>query len=111
MNTPVSPLHQPVSVLAGVGPKLVDKLARMQIRTIEDLLYTLPHRYEDRRQMRRIAQLRDGYDEIFYGEILVSGEVRTRSGRRLWEVVVSDGSGQLTLKWFHYRTSWMQKTW
>ncbi|GAB4169947.1 MAG: ATP-dependent DNA helicase RecG [Geothermobacteraceae bacterium] len=111
MNLKSSPLHQPVSVLNGVGPRLADKLARMQIRTIEDLLYTLPHRYEDRREMRRIAHLRDNQHEIFYGEILASAEVRTRSGRRMWEAVVSDGSGQLTLKWFHYRTSWQQKTW
>ena len=32
-----------------------------------------------------------------------------RSRRRIYEVIVSDGSGQITLKWFHYRTPWMKQ--
>ncbi|TYP00321.1 ATP-dependent DNA helicase RecG [Geothermobacter ehrlichii] len=106
-----SHLHQPLSVLHGVGPRLADRFARMQIRSVEDLLYTLPHRYEDRRQLRKIAHLREGCTEIFCGEILASAEVRTsRSGRAMWEVVVGDGSGTITLKWFHYRKAWQKKT-
>lgn len=106
-----SPLHQPLSVLRGVGPRLIERFARMQIRSVEDLLYTLPHRYEDRRKLSRIARLRPGCTEIFTGEILASAEVRSgRSGRAMWEVVVGDGSGTIVLRWFHYRRSWQQKT-
>lgn len=103
-------LATPVAQLRGVGPRLAEKLARLNIFTVEDALYTLPHRYEDRREFRRISQLRDGCYEVFSGEILAAGEVVTqRSRRRLFEVVVGDGSGQVSLKWFHYRKEWLAR--
>ncbi|MEJ2198805.1 MAG: OB-fold nucleic acid binding domain-containing protein, partial [Desulfuromonadales bacterium] len=103
-------LSTPVVHLKGVGPRLAEKLAKLDIHTVEDLLYTLPNRYEDRREFRKIAHLRDGIHEVFCGEILVCGESTTsRRRRRLFEVVVSDGTGQIALKWFHYRKDWMTK--
>lgn len=103
-------LATPVAHLRGVGPRVAEKLARLNVFTIEDALYTLPHRYEDRREFRRISQLRDGRYEVFSGEILAAGEVVTqRSRRRLFEVVVGDGSGQVSLKWFHYRREWLAR--
>lgn len=103
-------LTTPVSQLKGVGPRLAEKFARLAIRTIEDLLYTLPNRYEDRREFRKIAELREGMHEVFHGEILACGEATTaRQRRRIFEVIVSDGTGQVVLKWFHYRREWMNK--
>jgi ATP-dependent DNA helicase RecG len=103
-------LSTPVLSLKGVGPRVAEKLAKLDIHTVEDLLYTLPHRYEDRREFRKIAQLRDGTHEVFSGEILASGETVTpRRRRRLFEVIVSDGTGQISLKWFHYRKAWVSK--
>ncbi len=103
-------LATPVTTLKGVGPAVAEKLARLGVRTVGDALYTLPNRYEDRREFRRIAALRDGRHEVFAGEILAAGEVVTsRARRRIFEVVVSDGSGQIGLKWFHYRKEWMAK--
>lgn len=103
-------LSTPLLKVPGVGPKLSEKLAKIGIRTVEDALYTLPIRYEDRREIKKIAQLRVGETSVFVGEILASGESQTsRSRRRLWEVVVGDGSGKLSLKWFHFRASWMKQ--
>jgi len=103
-------LSTPVVHLKGVGPRLAEKLAKLDIHTVEDLLYTLPNRYEDRREFRKIAHLRDGMHEVFCGEILACGESTTsRRRRRLFEVVVSDGTAQIALKWFHYRKDWMTK--
>ncbi|MCK4508688.1 MAG: DNA helicase RecG, partial [Desulfuromonadales bacterium] len=103
-------LSTPVVHLKGVGPRLAEKLAKLDIHTVEDLLYLLPHRYEDRREFSKIAQLRDGVHEVFSGEILASGEATTsRSRRKLFEAVVSDGTGQIVLKWFHYRKDWIAK--
>ncbi|ORJ63636.1 ATP-dependent DNA helicase RecG [Geothermobacter hydrogeniphilus] len=103
-------LQTPVTALAGVGPKLAEKLGKIGLETVEDLLYTLPNRYEDRREFRRIGRLREGRYEVFGGEILYSGETTTRKGRRkLFEVVVGDGSGTISLKWFHYRRQWQEK--
>jgi len=104
-------LATPVNTLRGVGPRVAQLLEKMNLKTVEDLLYTLPLRYEDRREIRRIAQLRDNLTQVFRGEILVAAEtVTSRSRRRLYEVIVSDGSGQVSLKWFHYRKPLMQKS-
>jgi ATP-dependent DNA helicase RecG len=103
-------LSTPVVHLKGVGPRVAEKLAKLDIHTVEDLLYVLPHRYEDRRQFRKIAHLRDGVHEVFSGEILACGEATTsRARRKLFEAVVSDGTGQIVLKWFHYRKGSMEK--
>jgi len=103
-------LATPVSGLRGVGPRLAEKLARLGVVTIEDALYTLPHRYEDRREFRRIARLRENRHEVFAGTILAAGEVTTqRARRRMFEVIVGDGSGRVALKWFHYRKEWLAR--
>ncbi len=103
-------LSTPVNTLKGVGPRIAEKLAKLDIHTVEDLLYTLPHRYEDRREFRKIAHLRDNLHEVFYGEVLACGEaVTSRRRRKIFEVVISDGTGQVALKWFHYRKAWMTK--
>lgn len=103
-------LSTPLEQIWGVGPRLAEKLQKTGLATVEDALYTLPFRYEDRRALRRIAQLRDGQGEVFFGEILAAGEgVTTRSRKKIFEVIVGDGSGQISLKWFHYRKEWMVK--
>ncbi|AJF06674.1 ATP-dependent DNA helicase RecG [Geoalkalibacter subterraneus] len=96
--------------IKGVGPKLEKNLAKAGLATVEDVLYTLPLRYEDRRQIRRISQLRDGHREVFVGEVLAAGETTTpRARKRLFEVIVGDGTGQVSLKWFRYHKAWLSK--
>lgn len=96
--------------IKGVGPAVLQRFQKMGIETVEDLLYRLPHRYEDRREIKKIRSLQDGIQEVFAGEILVAGEMLTqRARRRIYEVIVSDGSGQISLKWFHYKKSWMKQ--
>lgn len=103
-------LSAPLDRIRGVGPRVLDKLATLGLKTVDDALYHLPLRYEDRRQVRKIAQLRDGHQEIFSGEIISSAETLTsKSRRRIYEVVVSDNSGYISLKWFHYRKAWFEK--
>lgn len=103
-------LSTSIEKIRGVGPRVFQQLVKMGILTVEDALYTLPHRYEDRRQIRRIAQLRDGMREVFSAEILAAGETQTsRSRKKLFEVIVGDGTGQIQLKWFHYRREWMKQ--
>ncbi|MDF1579227.1 MAG: ATP-dependent DNA helicase RecG [Desulfuromonadales bacterium] len=103
-------LSAPLDRIRGVGPRVLDKFATLGLKTVGDALYHLPLRYEDRRQVRKIAQLRDGRQEIFSGEIISSAETLTsKSRRRIYEVVVSDTSGYISLKWFHYRKAWFEK--
>ena len=102
-------LDRPVDHLHGVGPRLVPKLQKLGLHTIEDALYHLPQRYEDRRHFKTISQLKDGQQEVFIGTVLASGEaVTTRSRRKIYEVIVGDQSGKISLKWFRYRKNWLQ---
>ena len=47
----------------GVGPRVFQKLSKMGVSKVEDALYTLPFRYEDRRSIRKIAELNEGLQE------------------------------------------------
>jgi ATP-dependent DNA helicase RecG len=81
----------------------------MGLSDVESALYTLPLRYEDRRKINKIAQLSGNRLEVFAGEVLAGGEtVTARKSKKLYEVVVGDGTGQVALKWFHFRKNWMQ---
>jgi ATP-dependent DNA helicase RecG len=72
------------------------------ILTVEDALYFLPRCYEDRRNLKKISELKAGRKETGYGEILLSGVAFFQNRKkRVFEVVVGDGSGTTTLKWFH----------
>jgi ATP-dependent DNA helicase RecG len=73
------------------------------ILTVEDALYFLPRGYEDRRNLKKISELKAGRKETGFGEILLSGVAFYRNRKkRVFEVVVGDGSGTITLKWFHW---------
>lgn len=96
--------------ISGVGPKLQGKLQKMGLNSVEDALYHLPLRYEDRRQLRKISQLQSDRQEVFCAKVLAAGEMQTsRSRRSIYEVIVGDDSGRISLKWFHYRKNWLQK--
>ena len=93
-------LDSPLTVLTGVGPALDKKLARLDLRRVEDLLFLLPNRYEDRTSLIKIGSLRPGLRCLVSGEVLLA-EVVYR-GRRNLLVRISDGTGQLTLRFFHF---------
>lgn len=94
-------LQTPIQYVKGVGPKLSKLLERKGIQTVEDALYFLPRAYEDRRNLKKISELKTGGVESGFGEILLSGAVYYKSRRKTFEAVVGDGSGVITLKWFH----------
>ena len=90
----------PLTTLKGVGPALATKLEKLGLYRVEDLLFLLPLRYEDRTQLVKIGSLVAGTRCLVTGEILLS-EVAYR-GRRNLLVRIGDGSGQLTLRFFHF---------
>ncbi|MDT8420736.1 MAG: ATP-dependent DNA helicase RecG [Desulfuromonadales bacterium] len=105
-----SVLDDSLETVRGIGPRVQARLKKLGLNSIEDALYHLPFRYEDRRQLQAIARLRPGRQEVFYGEVLAAGEAQTsRKRRRIYEVIVGDRSGQISLKWFRYRKDWLQK--
>ncbi len=97
--------------IKGVGPKLVEVFERLGVKTVEDALYQLPHRYEDRRELREIAKLRPGHTEVFAGVVVSATVSSTRGGRKQYEVVVGDGAATIALKWFNFNAVWMKKAW
>ncbi|MBN2793708.1 MAG: ATP-dependent DNA helicase RecG [Desulfuromonadales bacterium] len=103
-------LDLPLNILPGVGPKVFSKLENLGLRSIEDALYHLPLRYEDRRQFKTISQLTDQHQEIFIATVLASGESQTsRRRKKIYEVIVGDQTGKISLKWFRYYKNWLDK--
>ncbi len=101
-------LASPVEKVSGIGPKLAEVFAKKGISTIEDLLYFLPIRYEDRSALVSIRELQPGTSATVTAEVLAFGE--TRYGRRrVYEMAVGDGTGILKLKWFNYKKQYMAR--
>ena len=104
------PLKKPVQYVKGVGPRRADQLARLGIHTVEDLLYHIPFRYQDRREMRTIRDLATGEDGAAVGQLVRMGR-RFMAKRRRWvlEAVVRDETGFLFLMWYHQHRYFQQK--
>jgi ATP-dependent DNA helicase RecG len=94
---------RPVTALRGVGESLAGKLAKLGISTVQDLLFLLPLRYEDRTRVVPIGSLLVGERAVIEGEVLLT-EVAFR-GRRQLLCRLGDGSGSLTLRFFHFSSS------
>ena len=92
----------PVESVRGIGPARARALARLEIFTAEDALLLLPRRYEDRRPLPSVTDLRDGEPAALRGEVVSSRLVRG-AGRRAFEAVVSCPGGKISLRWFSFR--------
>jgi len=92
--------QRPVATLRGVGPALADKLARIGVTQVQDLLFVLPSRYEDRTQVSPIGEVRPGTRAVVEGEIQLT-EVAYRRRRQLL-CRITDGTGSLTLRFFYF---------
>ena len=104
-------LQSSILNIKGIGQKLQGLLARKNIRTVEDALFCLPIRYEDRREIVPISSLRVGRTQVFEGVVVSAESLVTRGGRRFFEVIASDNSGKVSLKWFNANPLWMKRTW
>ena len=92
-------LQSSVSALRGVGPALVQRLQRMDLWRVQDILFHLPSRYQDRRHIVPLAAVQPGQECAVLGEII---SVEHQRGRReQWLVALSDGSGRLQIRLFH----------
>ncbi|HTM86821.1 MAG TPA: ATP-dependent DNA helicase RecG [Terriglobales bacterium] len=97
-------LSTPVQYVKGIGPRVAEVLAAKGINTVEDLLYYLPFRYEDRLNPRGIAELRPGEMATVIAEVRGSGLFRTRrSGLDIFQMTAGQGRAKLTCLWFHGR--------
>ncbi len=94
-------LDTEVKFVKGVGPRIAEWLEQKNISTVEDLLYYLPFRYEDRLNPRGISELRAGEMATVIAEVRNSAVFRTRSGMPIFELVAGQGRSTLKCIWFH----------
>ena len=92
--TKENPMEQRISDLPGLSPERCNQLTRLKCLTLEDLLLLKPRRYEDRRNIEPICDLSSEESGLACGKIIVCGTKRLRNGRRLFEFILEDASGQ-----------------
>ena len=96
-------LARGTSVLAGVGPKREQKLGARGLRSVGDLLFHLPSRYEDRRRLSNLDEIEVGHRTTFLADVLLVDFISQSRGRgtgKIFQAVVGDGKSTLNLKWF-----------
>ena len=90
-----------IQFLKGVGPKLGALMSRNGIKTIKDLLENYPRAFEDRRAARNIASLKENELVSLKATVMsVSSYAMGRSSRKIYDVLIRDGSGQIRCKFF-----------
>lgn len=90
----------PVTQLRGVGPRLRERLLALHIGSVQDLLFHLPLRYQDRTRVAPIGRVRLGQDVMLEGEIL---NCQVEFGRRRSLLCrIKDSSGIISLRFFHF---------
>ena len=107
----------PIRYLKGVGPKKEVVFNKLGVYTVKDLLYYFPFRYEDRRNVKKISQLKEGELSVVKGKVLSSHLkkiphfVRATKVRSVFEVLLSDGSAGVNCVWFnqHYLADIIKK--
>jgi ATP-dependent DNA helicase RecG len=98
-------LGTPIQFVKGIGPRLAETLSAKGISVIEDLLYYLPFRYEDRINPRTIAELCPGEMASVIAEVRTSALLRTR---RMPIMEMTAGQGRATLKCMWFRGTYLK---
>jgi ATP-dependent DNA helicase RecG len=92
-------LDTPVTYLKGVGPARATALERLGVVTAGDLLYHIPHRYEDASTIATIASLETGMQGTVVGRVISKGVLPTRKGLRIFQAVLKDDTGMIEVSW------------
>ncbi len=93
-------LSTPVKYVKRIGERIASSLATRDVQTVEDLLYHLPFRYEDRLNPRPMSELVAGTMASVIGDVRGSVLLRTRSGP-IFEMTLGQGLGTVKCMWFH----------
>jgi ATP-dependent DNA helicase RecG len=92
-------LDTPVTYLKGVGPARAEALRRLGIVTAGDLLFHVPHRYEDASTIAPIKSLEPGMHGTVVGTVISKGVIPTRKGLRIFQAVLRDETGMIEVSW------------
>jgi len=100
-----------LSQLKGVGPKIQERLSKLGLNSVQDVLFHLPYRYEDRTHVVAIGAVRHGQSALIEATIDYAKVAFTRKGksRRMLLVHVTDGTGSLLLRFFYFNKQQQQK--
>ncbi len=90
----------PLTSLKGVGPRLAQRLARLGLASLQDVLLHLPYRYQDRTRITPVGSLTPGTEALIFGTVELADVVYR--GRRSLLVRLADGTGMLSLRFFHF---------
>ncbi|MGD8386538.1 MAG: ATP-dependent DNA helicase RecG [Desulfobacteraceae bacterium] len=103
-------LTRPLTELRGVGQKRAACFSRRGLRTVLDLLFFTPVRYQDRSRFSSAPDLREGQPALVCGIVASGGEVRSGRGRRpLYRILLEVEGGTVELIWFHFRKAHLDK--
>lgn len=94
-------LKTPVRYFKGVGPKKAFELSKLGIQTVEDLLYYLPTRYEDRSNFRAIKDLKVDEYQTIQGEVATVTSRIAKSGMPIFQIAITDHTGFIHAIWFN----------
>ncbi|WP_231295803.1 ATP-dependent DNA helicase RecG [Colwellia sp. PAMC 21821] len=93
----------PVTTLKGVGPGMAAKLEKVGLVSLQDLLFHLPLRYEDRTRVTAVRDLMPGIFTNIIGEVTQNEIIQGK--RRMMLVTINDGTGSINLRFFHFSAS------
>jgi ATP-dependent DNA helicase RecG len=94
-------LDAPITVMTGINVGYAEKFERLGVRTIRDLLFLLPRRYDDYRDLKPINRLDYGEEVTIIATVWDAGLRRTRGGAPIFTATLSDGSGMIQCTWFN----------
>jgi ATP-dependent DNA helicase RecG len=100
-ESPLDRLAGPVQFVKGVGPQRADKLRRLGVETVEQLLWYLPRDYQDLTDLRPIAELETGTLQSVRGRIVDLDARETRTQGTLAAALIEDGTGRVRAVWFN----------
>ena len=90
----------PITELKGVGPKMAERLLKLGIKNVQDMLFHLPLRYEDRTRIYSINEL------SLHSHVSIEATIETSQitfgKRRMLVVQINDNTGRLTLRFFNF---------
>ena len=92
-------LETPIQFVKGVGERRAELMHRIGIHTAGDLLYHVPHRYEDASTITSIATVQPGMDVTILGRVISKGVLPTRRGLRIFQAVLKDDTGMIEVSW------------
>ncbi|MEE9616916.1 MAG: ATP-dependent DNA helicase RecG [Anaerolineae bacterium] len=94
-------LDSSITALQGVGSQQAQRLAKLSIRTIRDMLYFFPRRHDDYSQLKSINRIEYGEEVTIIAQVWDAGARQTRGGGGLFKATLSDGTGFIQTTWFN----------